>query len=83
MYHYHPISFVGWFNEQLHIAAATAGPAASEKDAREVPVGITDDLGDKAGTSMRSSADVAEDPCNQKLGLQEMVLGFDAPECAP
>ncbi len=83
VYHYHPVSFVSWFNEQLHIAAATAGPSADLKDAKEVPSGITDDLGDKAGTSMRSSADVAEDPCNQKIGLQEMVLGFDAPECTP
>jgi hypothetical protein len=83
VYHYHPISFVSWFNEQLHVAAATAGPAANEKDASVTPSGITDDFGDKAGTSMRSSADVAEDPCNQKIGLQEMVLGFDAPECTP
>ena len=83
VYHYHPVSFVSWFNEQMHIAAATAGPAANEKDAREVPSGITDDLGDKAGTSMRSSADVAEDPCNQRIGLQDMVLGYDAPECTP
>ena len=34
---------------------------------KEVPKGITDDFGDKDGTSMRSSADIAEDPCNEKL----------------
>jgi len=32
---------------------------------------------------MRSSADTADDPCNQKLGLQELVQGFEAPECGP
>lgn len=83
VYHYHPISFVSWFNEQMHVAAASAGPAANASQASAVPSGITDDYGDKAGTSMRSSANIEEDPCNQKLGLQEMVLGFDAPECTP
>jgi hypothetical protein len=81
VYHYNPISFLGWFNQQLLDAAALPGHQANIDDAREVPPGITDDLGDKAGTSMRSGADVAEDPCNQQLGLPELVQGFDAPEC--
>jgi hypothetical protein len=51
------------------------------KDIRAVPTSITDDLGDKAGTSMRSMADVTEDPCNKNLTLEQMVQGFDAPEC--
>ena len=46
-----------------------------------MPTSITDDLGDKAGTSMRSMADVTEDPCNKNLTLEQMVQGFDAPEC--
>ena len=28
-----------------------------------------------------SSADIAEDPCNKSLTLEQMVQGFDAPEC--
>jgi N-acetyl-anhydromuramyl-L-alanine amidase AmpD len=84
IYHYNPITFLGWFNQQLLDAQASgAAPTLNAADAREVPTGITDDLGDKDGTTMRSSADTADDPCNQKLGLQELVLGFDAPECAP
>ncbi len=85
VYHYNPISFLGWFNQQLLDAAASAGPATAldASDAQEVPKGITDDFGDVDGSSMRSSADVSEDPCNQKLTLQDMVMGFDAPECGP
>ena len=82
VYHYHPTAFLAWFNQQLLDAAASAGPAAiDERDAHEVPKNITDDFADKDGTSMRSSADVAEDPCNQKLVLSDIVQGFDAPDC--
>jgi hypothetical protein len=83
VFHYHPVSFLGWFNQQLLDAAASAGPGANAADAQEVPKGITDDFGDVSGESMRSSADVSEDPCNQKLTLQDLVQGFDAPECIP
>lgn len=85
VYHYHPVSFVGWFNQQLVDAAAAAkdDKSPSKDDAREVPPGVTDDFGDVAGTSMRSSADLSDDPCNQQLTLKELVEGFDAPECTP
>ncbi|HEY5921332.1 MAG TPA: N-acetylmuramoyl-L-alanine amidase [Kofleriaceae bacterium] len=84
VYHYNPVSFLSWFNQQLLDAAASAGPSAvNANDAQEVPKGITDDFGDVSGESMRSAADISEDPCNQKLTLQDMVMGFDAPECQP
>ncbi|MEO8844428.1 MAG: N-acetylmuramoyl-L-alanine amidase [Kofleriaceae bacterium] len=85
VYHYHPVAFLAWFNQQLLDAAATTDPNSkvNANDAREVPKGITDDFGDKDGTTMRSSADVAEDPCNKKLSLNDLVQGFDAPECTP
>jgi len=83
VYHYHPVTFLAWFNQQLLDAKANAGPAASETDAKEVPTGITDDFGDVNGSSMRSSADISEDPCNQKLTLADLVQGYDAPECTP
>ncbi len=85
VYHYHPISFVAWFNQQMVDAAtASAGDKVDVKDAKGVPPGVTDDLGDKLGTTMRSTTtDVAEDPCNKNLTLKEMVLGYDAPECGP
>ena len=84
VYHYHPVSFLRWFNQQLLDAAASAGPMAiNASDAQEVPKGITDDFGDVNGSSMRSAADISEDPCNQRLTLQDLVQGFDAPECTP
>lgn len=81
VFHYHPVSFLYWFNQQLLDAAATAAPGTPTGDASEVPKGITDDFGDVTGESMRSSAETSEDPCNQKLTLEHMVMGFDAPEC--
>jgi N-acetylmuramoyl-L-alanine amidase len=81
VYHYHPVSFLGWFNQQLLDAAANPTNKIDPSTASEVPAGITDDFGDKLGTSMRSAANVSDDECNKKLGLQEMVQGFDAPEC--
>jgi hypothetical protein len=84
VFHYHPVAFLAWFNQQLLDAKAantSAGP--SESDAQEVPKGITDDFGDINGSSMRSSADISEDPCNQKITLADLVQGFDAPECTP
>ncbi|HEY5945437.1 MAG TPA: N-acetylmuramoyl-L-alanine amidase [Kofleriaceae bacterium] len=84
VYHYHPVSFLRWFNQQLVEAAASAGSAAvNASDAQEVPKGITDDFGDVNGSSMRSAGDISDDACNQKLTLQDLVQGFDAPECTP
>jgi len=84
VYHYHPVAFISWFKTQL-IEAATAaakrGPTVNEKDVREIPKTITDDFGDKSGASMRSVADIGEDACNKGLSLEQMVQGFDAPEC--
>jgi len=84
VYHYHPVAFISWFKTQL-IEAATAaakrGPTVNEKDVREIPKTITDDFGDKSGASMRSTADIGDDACNKGLTLEQMVQGFDAPEC--
>ena len=32
---------------------------------------------------MRSSSDESGDPCNSKLTLEQLVDGFDTPECSP
>ena len=84
VHHYHPVAFISWFKNQLIDAAAEAkksGPKINLADVRAVPKSITDDLGDVTGDSMRSKADVTEDPCNKNLTLEQMVQGFDAPEC--
>lgn len=84
VYHYHPVTLLAWFNQQLLDAAATAGPDAPDiADTQAVPAGITDDFGDTDGTTMRSVADVDEDPCNHKLSLSDLVQGFDAGDCVP
>jgi hypothetical protein len=86
VYHYHPVSFVSWVNQQLVEAEALAKQSgagqANKDDAKEVPTGITDD---RAGDGMLSISEVAEDPCNAKLTLKEMVEGYDGapPECGP
>jgi hypothetical protein len=84
VHHYHPVAFISWFKNQLIDAAAAAlksGPKYNVADIRAVPKSITDDLGDVTGSSMRSTADVTEDACNKSLTLEQMVQGFDAPEC--
>lgn len=81
VYHYNPISFIAFVNEKLIEAGANTEVAVSLKDAKGVPPGITDDFGDKEGTTMRSTSEFKTDPCNEKLTLKELVMGFDAPEC--
>jgi len=85
VHHYHPIAFITWFKTKLIESSEAAAKDDKNKiDAsavREVPKSITDDYHDFAGNSMRSTADVAEDPCNKNLTLEQMVQGFDAPEC--
>ncbi len=83
VFHYHPVTFLAWFNQQLLDAAAQAkktGKDLDERDATKVPPTILGDYDDVSGKSMRSAATVEDDPCN-KLTLSDMVLGYDAPEC--
>jgi N-acetylmuramoyl-L-alanine amidase len=83
VYHYHPIAFLGWFHQKLLDAAASAPTAQlNASDAKSAKAsGLKDDLADKDGTSMRSTVTTAEDPCNSKLTLDQLVQGFDAPDC--
>ena len=84
VYHYNPVAFIAFFNQKmLEAAALNPDVKIDPADTSAIPSTITDDFGDKDGSSMRSSVDVAEDPCNKTLGLPEMVQGFDAPECVP
>lgn len=88
VYHYNPIFFLGWFNQQLLDAAAIAAtaPKLDKSETKDIPKDLLDDFGvnsDKDGATMRSGEDMAEDPCNKNLGLPELAMGFDAPECAP
>ncbi len=80
VYHYHPVAFIAWFKGEMIVAAAQSKTSAPI-DVKEVPPSIMDDLHDVNGTSMRSTADIAEDPCNKNLTLEQMVQGYDAPEC--
>jgi hypothetical protein len=83
VYHYHPITFLAWYNQQrLDAIQADGGAAkqANERDAKSTDVlHVTDD---RDGGAMRTVAEVKEDPCN-KLTLKDLVLGYDAPECGP
>ncbi|MGE0400655.1 MAG: N-acetylmuramoyl-L-alanine amidase [Kofleriaceae bacterium] len=86
VYHYNPITFVQWFNQELIESAALEEKTKvvlDAKDTSKVPSGITDDFGDKDGTSMRSAIDLSDDPCNKSLTLDQLVLGYDNPDCAP
>jgi hypothetical protein len=82
VYHYHPVTFLRWFNEKLIEASATSSHTVDAKDAATTPKGVTDD-GDPSGDNMRSDKELVGDPCDSNLSLEDMVLGFDAPGCAP
>ena len=83
VYHYNPVSFVGWINNEL-VESGNKAPAhtVNENEAGKVPKGITDD-GDMAGdVFMRSTEELESDPCDEQLTLKDFVLGFEAPgEC--
>ncbi|HEY4178169.1 MAG TPA: N-acetylmuramoyl-L-alanine amidase [Kofleriaceae bacterium] len=82
VYHYNPVSFVEWFNQQILEAEAVA-PKEKLTDKDTSVATVKDDFDDKEGTSMRSSIDMTDDPCNKSLTLNELVLGYDQPDCAP
>ena len=84
VYHYHPVAFVSWFNQQLLDAQAAHGHETIDptKAKEALSVGLSDDNKGETGATMRSAADLADDPCN-KLTLSDLVQGFDAPECKP
>ncbi len=86
VYHYNPIFFLGWFNQQLLDAAENPRPPASEKDVKDIPKELLGDLGvnsDVLGASMRSGGVDDSDECNKLLGLNELSLGYDSPVCVP
>lgn len=80
VYHYHPISFLQYFNRLLieNINAPVPDPTAGGKEA---PDTITDDFHDEEGTSMRSELEDEIDPCDESLTLDDLVRGFESPEC--
>jgi N-acetylmuramoyl-L-alanine amidase len=82
VYHYNPITFIAWVNEKINDASDAAKDVKppDEKDAKEPPKNVTSD---REGRDMRSVEENEVDPCNDKLGLKEMVEGFAAPECKP
>jgi N-acetylmuramoyl-L-alanine amidase len=81
VYHYHPVRFVAWVNEELlNAAASNTTKPPDAKDAKDVPSNITDD---RAGGAMRSAPETTDDPCDTKLTLSQMVEGYDTQECVP
>ncbi|HEY4241503.1 MAG TPA: N-acetylmuramoyl-L-alanine amidase [Kofleriaceae bacterium] len=84
VYHYHPVFFTAYVNDQLlqaELEARRTTKVLTEADTKDIPKGVTDDLGDKDGTTMRSTDDGLDSACNDKLTLQEMEKGFDAVGC--
>ena len=84
VYHYHPVTFLRWFNEKLLETTADSSSASPDASKAGVaPAGVTDDFGDVSGASAVSHADLSDDDCDKSLGLPQLVQGYEAPECAP
>jgi hypothetical protein len=79
VYHYHPVAFLRFFNKRLieNLNAPPPDPSVG----KDAPDTITDDFHDKEGTSMRSALEETTDPCDENLSLEELVKGFESPEC--
>jgi hypothetical protein len=76
VYHYHPISFVSWLNQQL----IDAQPAAAIDGATPVPCRLNHRRS-RWGRHVLQDAFVV-DTCNGRLTLESSYRRFDAPECA-
>ena len=86
VYHYNPIFFLRWFNQQLIDAAASAPPPASAVDAKDIPKDMLGDLGvnsDESGTTMRTIDGQKAEDCAKDFGLKELSAGFDSDCGAP
>ncbi|MEZ4359683.1 MAG: N-acetylmuramoyl-L-alanine amidase [Kofleriaceae bacterium] len=79
VYHYHPIAFLRFFNKRILENVNTPPPDPTA--GKDAPDTITDDFHDEAGTSMRSDLEDATDPCDESLTLEDLVRGFESPEC--
>jgi N-acetylmuramoyl-L-alanine amidase len=79
VYHYHPIAFLRFFNRRLleNVDVAPPDPTTG----KDAPDSITDDFHDEDGSSMRSALEETTDPCDETLTLDDLVRGFDSPEC--
>ena len=85
VYHYHPVTFLGWFNQQLLDAAARAAraPSANAADAKEVPQGHHRRLrrqGRHVDAVVGATSPTTR--ATRSSACQELVQGFDAPECS-
>lgn len=79
VYHYHPIAFLQYFNRLIleNVNSPPPDPTAGQ----DAPDTITDDFHDEDGSSMRSELEDAVDPCDETLSLEDLVRGFESPEC--
>lgn len=78
VFHYHPISFVHFVNEKI-VEAAVSSPdqVVDASQAKGVPEGVVDDLGDETGESAVSDKDLATEDPYQDLTLEQILEGFD------
>jgi N-acetylmuramoyl-L-alanine amidase len=80
VYHYHPIAFLRFFNKRLIENINTAPPDLTGGKG-DPPASITDDFHDEDGSSMRGALEEVADPCDESLSLEDLVRGFESPEC--
>jgi hypothetical protein len=78
VYHYHPITFIRWINEQMAQAKDDDGLGQhDEATASGPPEGVTDDFNDTTGESAKDETDLIEDD-RVDMSLEDLVQGFQA-----
>jgi hypothetical protein len=83
VYHYHPITFIGWINEKIIEASSDPANAADTVSADEASVatevGLTVDLGDDSHDDdgdMISDRDLSDDDGDSMIELRHLVEGY-------
>lgn len=79
VFHYHPIAFLLYFNKAL--LENRNAPPPDQGKGKDAPDTITDDFHEEDGASMRSALEDATDPCDELLSFDDLVKGFESPEC--
>ena len=77
--HYHPVTFLHFFNEKIVEASGATETVDASKAVEAASAGVTDDFGDVAGEHAMSAVDQDDDRCDKSIDLKEMVQGFEAP----
>jgi N-acetyl-anhydromuramyl-L-alanine amidase AmpD len=81
VFHYHPVSFLHWFNEKLLESGVQLDDTKEEDVVSTKSTGVMGDIDDEAGEFALTKEEDEKDPCDEVLGVEQLAMGYEAPEC--